>query len=225
MSDIVDNCLNLELKFSCLLVNNKLILLFVIYGGNMDLKIWGKTIMTIQRYLTRVTNAIDSLISKRALASGFVNTRNLTKQNAYSVTKDIIDLSQRKINLINLNIICVNALKGIDALSSKILILKFIDGLHSSEIASLLGISDRTFFRKLNCAYSELEKWFINNHITNKFFENKCKDEGWIMEVFFRCKEENKKKKFSLDDKNFFDNIIKIIKKNNINQQIDSYNF
>ncbi len=36
--------------------------------------------MMIQKYLERVTRAIDSLVYKRALTSVFVNSKNLTEQ-------------------------------------------------------------------------------------------------------------------------------------------------
>ena len=83
-------------------------------------KIWGKTLVTIQKYLARITKTIDSLIYKKALASGYVSTKNLTKQSAFVVTDSIISLSQRKVNLINLNVVCLNALKGIGPNSAKL---------------------------------------------------------------------------------------------------------
>lgn len=115
----------------------------------MELKIWGKTIVSVQRYLEKVTKAIDSLIGKKAVASAFVNLKNLTEQSAYSVANSLIELSERKVNLINLNVICHKALREIDKLSAKILVLKFIDCLPSAEIALLIEVSDRTFFENL----------------------------------------------------------------------------
>lgn len=172
----------------------------------MELRVWGKTIISVQKYLERVISAIDSLISKKALASVFVNSKNLTEQNAYSVANTLIELSERKINLINLNIICSDALQNINKLSAKILILKFIDCLSSAEIASLIGVSDRTFFRKLNFAYDELAKWLSRNNYTKEYFEKNYKNEGWIMEAFYKNKEINDKKDFSSED--YLDSIL-----------------
>ncbi|MDD4110794.1 MAG: ECF-type sigma factor [Clostridia bacterium] len=172
-------------------------------------KIWGKTMLTIQRYLERVTKAIDSLIYKKALASGYVSSKRLTERSAFTVTNDIINLSQRKVNLINLNIICLNALKGIEENSAKLLILKFIDGLQSAEIASILGFSNRTYFRKLEKAYDDLGKWLKKNNFINCYFERLCKNEGWIMDVFYKNLEENKEK----DIGEYINNVVKKLKK------------
>lgn len=183
-------------------------------GGNMNLKVWGITIVTVQKYLEKVTKAIDSLIYKRALASGYVSSKNLTEQGAYNVTKNIIDLSERKVNLINLNTICFNALREIDRVSAKILILKFIDALPSSEIASILEISDRTYFRKLNLAYEDLGKWLLKNKYTDDYFKEKYINEGWIMDVFYK-NIETKNKREELTEEQFMKNIIKNLNKSN----------
>jgi sRNA-binding regulator protein Hfq len=155
----------------------------------MELKIWGKTILTVQKYLERVTRAIDSIIYKKAISSAYVNSKNLTELNSLAVSDFILNLSERKVNLINLNTICMKALRGIDRMSAKLLILKHIDERTSAEIAGLLGISDRTYFRKLNSAYEELENWLKTNNYTSKYFENKLRDEGWIIELYLRNKE------------------------------------
>lgn len=177
----------------------------------MELKVWGKTIMSVQKYLERVTKAIDSLISKKAFASCYVSLKNLTEQSADSVANNIINLSERKVNLINLNTICLNALKEIDKISAKILILKYIDGLTSADIASLLEISDRTYFRKLNIAYNDFENWLKINNFTDAYFEKRYKNEGWIMEAFYKNKEENEKKEIA--DEDLLNSIIKNINK------------
>lgn len=179
-------------------------------------KIWGKTLLTIQKYLERITKTIDSLIYKKALASGYVNTKNLTKQSAFTVTDNIINLSQRKVNLINLNIVCLDALKGIEINSAKLLILKYIDGLPSAEIASTFGFSNRTYFRKLEKAHDDLGKWLKQNNFSNKYFERLCKDEGWIMEIFYRNLEESCDKKDL--SKDYISKMIKHLKKSMINK-------
>lgn len=179
----------------------------------MDLKIWGKTIMSVQKYLERVTRAIDSVIYKKALASGYVSTKNLTDQSSFAVSNFIINMSQRKVNLINLNTICFNALKVIDKFNAKLLILKHIDGLTSAEIASLIGVSNRTYFRKINKAYDAFAEWLENNKLTEKYFCDKYKDEGWIMEVFYGFKEDAYKQNDVVFNTNFLQDILRKINK------------
>lgn len=156
----------------------------------MELKVWAKTILTVQKYLERVTYAIDSMIYKEALGSAYVSSKNLTKQSALSVSESIINLSDRKVNLINLNVICVKALKGIDRISAKLLILKHIENRTSSEIAQILDISDRTYFRKLNKAYDNIGTWLEDNGFNSEYFHKNFGNEGWIMEAYYQNSKE-----------------------------------
>lgn len=153
-------------------------------GKTMELEVWARTMLTVQRHLERVAKALDKIILKKAVSSAFVTSKNLMEQNVERISKYIINLSQTKINLINLNTICVKALKGIDKTSAKILILKHIDGKQSTEIASLLGLSYRTYFRRLNLAYEKIEKWLFANNFDADFFNKIYSSEGWIMEVY-----------------------------------------
>ncbi len=155
----------------------------------MELKVWAKTMLTVQRYLEKVTKALDHVIYKKAIASMFVNSKNIHEYNGESVSKFIINVMDSKINLINLNTICINGLKKIDKTCAKILILKHVDGKTSAEIAKLLGLSDRTYFRRLNKAYDEFEKYLKNNNFTEEYFMKKYSSEGWIMEVYEKCYE------------------------------------
>lgn len=212
MTDIVDNGCVTNLEFFCLLFIFNRHFYFMVQGGNMELKEWGKTMVMIQKYLERVTKAIDSLVYKRAMTSVFVNSKNLTEQSAYAVTNNLIELSERKIRLINLHTICSNALKGIDKNSAKLLILKFVDGLPSVEIASLLELSDRTYYRKLNEAYGSLENWLKRNNFTEEYFRTNFKNEGWIMDVFYKNMAEKEKKEGFVND-DFFNSVIKNLNK------------
>lgn len=155
----------------------------------MELKVWAKTMLTVQRHLEKVTKALDHVIYKKAIASMFVNSKNLHENSGEAVSKFIINLMDSKINLINLNTICVNGLKKIDKTCAKILILKHIDGRTSNDIAKLLGLSDRTYFRRLNKAYEEFENYLRGNNFTDEYFIKRYSSEGWIMEVHDKCLE------------------------------------
>lgn len=154
----------------------------------MELKIWARTILTVQRHIAKVVRALDEIIYKRAISSIFVTTKNLIEQSSEAVSNFIINVSEAKVNLINLNTICIDGLKAIDKLCAKILILKHIDGRTSAEIANLLSISERTYFRRLNKAYDLFADYLDENGFDDQYFMDKFSDEGWIMEVYYSCK-------------------------------------
>ena len=151
----------------------------------MSLKIWARTLLTVQKYLERICNSIDSCIEKKAMASSFVNSRNVYQNNCASVAEWILNMSERKTKLINLNVICLNALRGIDRTYAKILALKYFDKLPSAEIISLMGMSERTYFRKLNNAHDSLECWLASNGYDAQYFVEHFESEGWIKEVYY----------------------------------------
>ncbi|MBO4412558.1 MAG: DUF1492 domain-containing protein [Clostridia bacterium] len=150
----------------------------------MNTKTWAKTVLTVQKYLDRVCASIDECISKKSTAAFNVNTKNIYKNDCFCVANYMIDLIDRKKSLINLRVICNNALKSIDRLSAKILVLKFIDRMPSATIAKLLNLSERTYFRKLNAAYENFEDYLIQNGFDAEYFENSYVNEGWIMDVY-----------------------------------------
>ena len=183
----------------------------------MELKIWARTMLTVQRHLGKVTKALDEVIMKRALSSAFVTTKNLMEQSSETVSNFIINISESKVNLINLNTICINALKGIDKTSAKILILKHIDNKSGSEISKLLNLSDRTYYRRLNSAYDNFAKWLSKNNFMPEYFHNHFSKEGWIMEVYYGSKEffVNNNKEFETFsfENGFLNGIVKQISK------------
>ena len=183
----------------------------------MELKIWARTILTVQRHIAKVVKALDDIVYKRALSSIFVTTKNLMEQSSEAVSNFIINMSQTKINLINLNTICVNTLKTIDKTCAKILILKHIDGRTSGEISKLLQISERTYFRKLNKAYDNFAQCLCEQGFDEGYFKEKFSDEGWIMEVYFNSKNffygKSNNDEFSEIDFGFLKGVIKSISK------------
>ena len=183
----------------------------------MELKIWARTILTVQRHIAKVVRALDEIIYKRALSSIFVTTKNLTEQSSEAVSNFIINVSETKVNLINLNTICIDGLKTIDKLCSKILILKHIDGRTSLEIANLLNISERTYYRRLNKAYELFADYLQENGFCEQYFMDKFANEGWIMEVYYSCKNFFSGKEngeiFNEINFNFLKSVIKTISK------------
>ncbi len=151
----------------------------------MTLKIWARTLLTVQKYLERICNSIDACIEKKAMASSFVNSKNMYNNDCASVADWIINMSERKKQLINLNVICISALKGIERNFAKILALKYFDRMSSADIAAIMDLSERTYFRKLNSAHDSFESWLAVHGYDAEYFENNFKNEGWIMEVYF----------------------------------------
>lgn len=152
----------------------------------MKANLCAKTILMVYRYLDRIADAIDRLVERRALNSYYMMGTGCKDNNISNVAQYIIDLSDRKIKLINLKVLTEMALENCPILHSQILVEKYMDNDKTSVIASRHNLSERTYFRRLNQALSNFSL------ILDKlgFAENKLLDyissEKWIMEVYNR---------------------------------------
>lgn len=111
---------------------------------------WVKTILNVYRYLETVSGAIDKIVMSRATNSFYTNRDNMAFNNVMKISEDILQLTERKIKLINLKVITEKALLDIKQSLAKILVLNFVEKRTCYECAQILGVSVRTYFRHLN---------------------------------------------------------------------------
>ncbi len=166
--------------------------------------LWSKTILSVYKYLERIAGAIDKLIDRNAMNSFYYFTGSVQDNSVMAVANRIIELSDRKIKLINLKLLTEKSLERCDKDFAQILILKYIDCEKSEDIAKRFNLSMRTYFRRLNQA----EEQFYNILAFSGFNEKKLncylKTEKWILEVY------NKYNIFTKERENLFnsDNIL-----------------
>ena len=145
--------------------------------------IWAKTILTSYRYLERIADAIDSMIESRGLYARVVSGANYYLNNIYNLSDKMIELSERKVKLINLKVLTENVLEKIGENSAKLLIAKYIDKMKNSEIAQVYDLSLRTYFRRINEAEGKFEQVLALNGFDEERLENYLCKERWIMEI------------------------------------------
>lgn len=146
----------------------------------MELKVWSKTLLNIYGCLFRLAKEIDKIVLGFGLKSGFYNGFSKT----YRDIEKIIELSDRKVTLINLKVLIEKCLVGLDDTSCKILTLKFVDKISNETIISALNIKRRTYFRK----YIQAVNKFANQLLINGFDSNALfkliGQETWIEEIY-----------------------------------------
>ncbi|MGN1208341.1 MAG: DUF1492 domain-containing protein [Christensenellales bacterium] len=168
----------------------------------MRLKVWSKTLLNVYDCLFSLTNEIDKIVEKFALNScnfyGFSNTiENMQK---------IIDITDRKVTLINVKVLIEKMLVSLDDVSCKILTLRFVDKMSHETVIRALNMKRRTYFRKYNDAICS----FASNLLSNGFDENKIikliKNERWILFLFneYYEKEISKKAEPEISNSNIF---------------------
>ncbi len=143
-----------------------------------------ETIIKIYRMLTKKCNAIDKFIENHAFYFGPCTS----EFGAVDVCNNIIDLITRKNQLINLKVIVDNAIKALGVEDKKILYIKMKYSISINEICGILGIKERTAFRRIEHAYSNL----ADNLNRSKYSEKLRKimdEEIWICDVRDEVKE------------------------------------
>ncbi len=149
----------------------------------MQNHIWAKTLLSSYRFLERIAGAIDKIIEKKALSSSQVSLSNIVTNNTLVLADQIIDLSERKIKLINLKILIQNALGKMDKSQARILIKKYIEKNSVDQILDSMSLSRRTYFRKVSEAESAFEAVCASLGYPYNKLDVYLQSEKWILEI------------------------------------------
>ena len=161
-------------------------------GGFMEISILGKAILNIYRYLEPMADAIDRQIKTKTYEPEVSFGCNMN-----SLAKEIIALTERKIGLINIKVFVDKAVSKLNENNRKIIMLRFIDKVQPKEIATLLNISERTFFRRAKAAFDSFCRMIeIENVICNNIL-SKISSQKWFSNfiTFFEDSDEDDKRK------------------------------
>ena len=173
---------------------------------NNENVIWAKSVILSYRYFEKICNAIDKSIEHMACNSFFNSTLWAPINSIHNVSKRIIDMSQTKLEYINLKVLTNKILENMDNKLSKVLILKYIHNLKATEVADLLKINIRTFFRKLNKALSQFGSMMNKYGYNKEKMEIKFFNDDLIGSIYKKLlqeteKNEKKVKKVALNNK------------------------
>lgn len=149
----------------------------------MQNHVWAKTILTAYRFLERIAGAIDKIIEKKALASSYMMGSEILTNNTLALTDKIIELSQRKVKLINIKVLVQQALKALDTDSARLLIKKYIEKQPIPSIMQQFSLARRTYFRKIEQAEAAFEAQCSRLKYPSKKLDEYLKDEIWISEI------------------------------------------
>ena len=162
--------------------------------------IWAKTILKSYRYLERIADAIDKMIEQRGLYSMNMNSSNYYYNNILSVSDKLIELSERKIKLINLKILTEKGLLNCGRTYANLLIAKYINGKRNEEIMEMYNLPTRTFYRKVMKAEERFEMALEGLGYDNKNLTKLLEKEMWLMELKRRYEEAGGLKEISVPE-------------------------
>lgn len=143
-----------------------------------------EAIVKIYRLLTKKCEAIDRFINNHALYF----TNNAYEFGAVDVCNNIIDLMTRKNQLINLKLIVDSAIHKLCEKDKQVLFIKMNYNLSMDEICGILDLKERTAFRRIEHAFSNLAE-ALNNSKQSSRLERILFSEQWIKDIKERVKE------------------------------------
>ena len=134
-----------------------------------------EAIIKSYRLLRKKCDAINKFIENHAFYFG----TGCNEYGALDVCNNIIDLMERKNQLINFKIIVDSAIKTLDEKDKKLLFIKMHYNLSMQELCGILDLKERTAFRHIEKAVCNLTNALNNSKYYNKL-EKILKTEAWI---------------------------------------------
>ena len=148
--------------------------------------VWSKTLLTSYRYLERISEAVDKIVKRTAMSGAHVTMQNYYYSNVFSISEKIINLSERKVTLINLKLLIEDILKSMNASDARILIARHIDGTKRRVLAEKQGVSIRTVFRQIEKAEKAFNKHLLYKGYDDEKLKNWLASEKWILGIYDR---------------------------------------
>lgn len=150
----------------------------------MNFKVWCKSFLCIYHIIPNIVSSIDKLILLKGANSSYFGDG--AKNSTLNQIEGIIDLSQKKVNLINLKVLTDEALLEMNSNLSKLLVVRYINNINCKKAIELSKMSRRTYFRMLNKAIVEFEKVLQRKVVNNNKIYNSFIQEKFLEDIFER---------------------------------------
>lgn len=163
----------------------------------MEIKVWVKTFFSIYRWLDKLAKAVDDYVSLRGVSCYYKNLRSITLCSSEKVAVDITGLMNKKINLINIKVLCDKLLCALPENLARFVIAKYIDNHTFEKVSEILHVNIRTTMRWNVVVFEKckilLHQWGYTEEKILALFDH----EKWIMEVAknIEVQQENKHSK------------------------------
>ncbi|MBP3581645.1 MAG: DUF1492 domain-containing protein [Clostridia bacterium] len=156
----------------------------------MEDKVWSKTLLSSYSCLEPLSNAVDGMVLSSGLHSAY--GFNTTMKSACA----ILNLISRKKLLINIKVLVERVLDKLQVDYARLLVLKYFDKAKVNDILTIMGLSRRTYFRKINSAIESFSIGLQKEGFSSNIIKNMVKDEMWINELYsvVKAKENSRSK-------------------------------
>lgn len=142
----------------------------------MEIKQWGKLILSFYRYLENSINAIDKYVLNKCLyTSHYDKTQPL---NIFKRVDNIAEFIDKKRRFINLKVIIQDAIIEMPSKYQRQVVLEYFDGVPAEQQAELFAVNVRTIFRYKKAALASFASALLKLGYNSDYFK-----EHYINEV------------------------------------------
>ena len=146
-------------------------------------KIWIKTLLYSYKYFPNLIKTVDKIIEMRASTISFSSDIFNSKRNENQF-EHIIDLGERKKNLLNIYVMITNFFDFLSVELKDIAHKKFIEKWTNEKLSDSLNVSIRTIYRKTTKVIDEIYSGMKKNNWSLELIELQVKDEQWLFERY-----------------------------------------
>lgn len=153
-------------------------------NDEQKIKLWIKTLISIQSNLPEIIKSVDKIIEVNASSLSFISDIYNTQKGTYAQVEKVIDLTERKNKLLNLYLISKNLLTGLAEDERTFLKRKFVYNWTAEELAIDYQVSTRTVFRRTEKLLEKIYEFTKRKNWSLSFIISQVKNESWIFEKF-----------------------------------------
>ena len=147
-------------------------------------KFWIKTLLSVQRIFPEIIKRVDNIIELQASSVSFASDIYGSENPTMKQFEKVINLTDRKSFLLNLNLISQQLTKGLDKADKDFLERRYVYGMSVEILAEDFSISTRTVYRKIDKLISQIQADILKKNWTLKFLESQIKNEYWLQQKF-----------------------------------------
>ena len=155
-------------------------------SDELKIKLWIKTLLSIQSTLPEIIKSVDKIIEINASSLSFVTDIYNTEKSTFAQVEKVIDLTERKNKLLNLYLISKNLISSVDESDRLFLKRKYVFNWTAEDLASEYQISIRTVFRRIEKLIEEIYEKSKKKNWSLNFINMQVKDESWLIEKFYQ---------------------------------------
>ena len=149
-----------------------------------------KALFTVYPSIPNIVKVIDNIVMQRA--SSIVPLQSVYSGVGATMNEieKVIDMSDRKVRLLNIVAIVREILSGLSENDYQIIDMKFFKRMKTSTIAGQLGVDERSVFRRTNKAIERSVIKCSSCGYGSRFFECELQGEAWIKEIYYKSMSE-----------------------------------